>query len=253
MKTHVLKTDSKSKRVSTHMQDLRGICKRAILPGILVATAFTVVGCASHSKNHFTVGSVPSNYKKNHPIIVDEKEQVLDIPVASSAYDLPLASASSVQGFARAFRTSQSKTMTVLVPTGSPNESAARTVASSVVEKLSMSGIPTHRIRQAGYHASQHGSAAPIRLSYNAITASVKGCGKWPADLASDGGSKNQNYHNFGCGSQSNLAAMVANPADLLGPRGMTGIDAERRTIAIDDYRSGPQIEVAQPETLYPR
>lgn len=253
MKTHFSNTNSKPLQVAKSKKCLRGISSRAILPGILLATAFTMAGCAGHSKNHFTVGSVPSNYKTKHPIIVDEKEQVLDIPVASSAHDLPLASASSVEGFAHAFRTSQSRTMTVLIPTGSPNESAARTVANSVVDTLSKSGIPHYRIRRAGYHASQHGSAAPIRLSYNAITASVKGCGKWPADLVADKGGENKNYHNFGCGSQANLAAMIANPADLLGPRGMSDIDAARRATAIEDYRAGPQEEIVTPDTLYPR
>ena len=251
MKKHLSKTDSKS--FQPKVRDRRGICTRAIMPSIMVATAFAMAGCAGHSKNHFTVGSVPSNYKTKHPIVIDEKEQVLDIPVASAAYDLPAASASSVEGFAQAFRTSQSRTITVLIPTGSPNESAARTVASSVVDKLNNSGIPIHRIRRAGYHAAQHGSAAPIRLSYNAITASVKECGKWPADLVAANGTKNQNYHNFGCGSQSNLAAIVSNPADLLGPRGSTEIDAERRTIAIEGYRNDAQAPVETPGTLYAR
>ena len=253
MKKLLSKTNSQPLPRKSLTKGRRGVCSRAIIPGILAVTAFTLAGCAGHSKNHFTVGSVPSNYKKNHPIIVDEQEQVLDIPIASSAYALPIASASAVQGFAHAFSTSASRTITVLVPTGSPNESAARKVSADVVETLKKTGIPIHRIRTTGYHAAQHGSAAPIRLSYNAIKASVSGCGKWPDDLVADKGSENKNYHNFGCGSQSNLASMVANPADLLGPRGSSSIDASRRTTAIEDYRSGPQQEIQTPETLYPR
>ena len=252
MKKSVLKTASKPLRTQPDIKRRHAIGSRAMLSGILVATAFTMAGCANHSKNHFTVGSVPSNYKTKHPIVIDEKEQVLDIPVARSSYDLPIASASSVEGFAHAFRTSESRTMTVLVPTGSPNESAARKVASSVVETLKNAGISAHRIRTAGYHAAQHGSAAPIRLSYNAIKASVAACGKWPEDLTASG-NENQNYHNFGCGSQANLASMIANPADLLGPRGMTEIDAERRNNAVTDYRAGPQGALSTPGTLYGR
>ncbi len=253
MRKLISKTNLQPLPRKSSTKNRRGLCTRAILPGILVATAFTLASCAGHSKNHFTVGSVPSNYKKNHPIIVDEQEQVLDIPVASSAYALPIASASAVQGFAQGFAKSASKTITVLVPTGSPNESAARVVSEGVVATLRKSGIPVHRIRTTGYHAAQHGSAAPIRLSYNAIKASVTGCGKWPNDLVAGKGSENKNYHNFGCGSQSNLASMVANPADLLGPRGSSSIDATRRTVAIDEYRSGPQVEINTPDTLYPR
>ncbi|GAI42846.1 unnamed protein product, partial [marine sediment metagenome] len=37
---------------------------------------------------------------------------------------------------------------------------------------------------------------------------------------------------------QNNLAAQIANPADLLGPRASTTIDAERRGKVIDAYRN---------------
>jgi pilus assembly protein CpaD len=47
----------------------------------------------------------------------------------------------------------------------------------------------------------------------------------------------NQNYYNFGCATQNNLAAQIANPEDLVAPRGMTPIDATRRNAAIKEYR----------------
>ena len=40
-------------------------------------------------------------------------------------------------------------------------------------------------------------------------------------------------------GTQHNLAAMVANPADLLGPRTMTPAARERRDIVWDKYVKG--------------
>ena len=48
---------------------------------------------------------------------------------------------------------------------------------------------------------------------------------------------QNRNYENFGCASQANLAAMVAEPMDLIGPRQMSPIDAVRRGQVIKDYR----------------
>ena len=47
------------------------------------------------------------------------------------------------------------------------------------------------------------------------------------------------NYHNFGCSTQSNIAAMVSNPADLLGPRSMTPSSADRRDTVYDKYVKG--------------
>ena len=51
--------------------------------------------------------------------------------------------------------------------------------------------------------------------------------------------SENKHYANFGCSYQNNLAAQIANPADLLGPRKQTPIDAENRGVVIDDYQTG--------------
>ena len=42
-------------------------------------------------------------------------------------------------------------------------------------------------------------------------------CGRWPEDLLHD--AENKHYADFGCSYQNNLAAQIANPADLLGPR----------------------------------
>jgi pilus assembly protein CpaD len=99
-------------------------------------------------------------------------------------------------------------------------------------------GIPRNRVRSTTYYADSNGSSSPIRLSFTAVGASVEQCGKWPEDLAGVN-IENQNYHNFGCAYQNNMAAMIANPADLLAPRQMTPIDAERRNLAIENYRIG--------------
>ncbi|MFW8643917.1 CpaD family pilus assembly protein [Rhizobium beringeri] len=85
--------------------------------------------------------------------------------------------------------------------------------------------------------AAGSGDAAPIRLSFTGTTAVTTQCGQWPKDISSD--LTNQNYYNFGCASsQNNLAAQIANPEDLVAPRGMTPIDAQRRNNAIQEYRT---------------
>ena len=78
----------------------------------------------------------------------------------------------------------------------------------------------------------------PIRLSFVAVTAITGDCGQWPTDLFGPSIRDNTNWENFGCATQQNLAAQIANPADLVGPRGMTPIDAQRRAEVIRMYRS---------------
>lgn len=196
-----------------------------------------MTGCAGFSKDHFTVGNVHHTYKTRHPIVIDEREQVLDLPVASGSFDLPRAQAGSLSGFVDRYKSSASGVITVMVPAGSPNAGAAHAIGSKIVYAIGGQGVPRRRIRMVSYDAAKHGAAAPIRLSFYGVKASVTGCGQWKEDLAATN-VENQNYHNFGCASQSNTAAMIANPADLLGPRGMTEPDAERRNTVIDIYRT---------------
>ena len=69
----------------------------------------------------------------------------------------------------------------------------------------------------ASYQASPQEASAPVRVSFAAMRAQTDKCGRWPDDLLQT--SENKHYANFGCSYQNNLAAQIANPADLLGPR----------------------------------
>lgn len=216
----------------------RPITRQAVRKSLTLSTlaaSILLSACAKHSERHFVVGSVPETYKTRHPIVLEEKEQTLDIPVSKNSYGLPVASQSAIKGFVARFKNSASGVITIMLPTQSANESAARKVAGKVHETIVYEGVQPHRVAMVTYFAGEHGSAAPIRLSYGAVRASVSGCGKWNRDLTET--KENKNYHNFGCASQSNLAAIISNPADLLGPRGVTDIDATRRGNVIEEYR----------------
>ncbi len=209
---------------------------RLIVGGILPLAI--LAGCANHSENNFTVGSVQSTYKTKHPIVIDEKEMSLDVPIAASAHELTYPAQSSIEAFANRYKAGANGVLTIMIPAGSANESAARRLLPKIVTSLNHMGIQRRYIRSTTYYASNYGSTTPVKLTFTALAASVEECGKWPEDLAG-ANSQNQNYHNFGCASQNNLAAQIANPADLLSPRAMTPIDAERRNAAIEAYRNG--------------
>jgi pilus assembly protein CpaD len=75
------------------------------------------------------------------------------------------------------------------------------------------------------------------------MAAEVGPCGLWPADvgLTSEAYLANKPSWNHGCASQRNLAAMVANPADLVQPRGDGPTYPMRRTWVFEQYRKGVQ------------
>lgn len=78
--------------------------------------------------------------------------------------------------------------------------------------------------------------AGTLRVIASRATASVPGCPNWGNQL--DNTPVNTTSANFGCATNSNLAAMIANPNDLVAGQDGTGTDSARTaTRAIRVYR----------------
>lgn len=204
--------------------------------GLVIVAALAaglLQGCA---RDPMTTNAIPDDYRTRHPITLSEAEHSLDIPVSASDSRLTTAMADNVRGFAQNYASMSSGIINIQTPSGSANSAAASRMAKQIRSTLSGAGVAPGKIMETRYAASPNGDASPIRLSYVAVTAMTGQCGQWPEDL-SDNTFGNKNWYNFGCASQSNLAAQIANPMDLVGPRGMSPIDAERRAVVIDTYR----------------
>lgn len=200
---------------------------------VALASATLMAGCAK--RDSVVVGSIPDDYRTNHPIVVSERDKKIDIPVGISDGGLTRVQRVAVDGFIADYDKSAAPLVTIMVPRGSANEAAAGIVAADMVKRLRAKGVPEGRILHQPYEASQYGESAPIRIVYAEMAASTGQCGRWPGDLADT--ADNKHWANFGCSYQNNLAAQIANPADLLGPRQPAEIDAERRIVSIDEYR----------------
>jgi len=221
------------KPVSDHSTVL---VKRSMKMSVILA-AVVVSGCASYQKDHFTVGSTPQDYRTKHPIIVSQSETSEDLVVTSSMRAMSFRHQNIVTDLVGRFKRSGAKTIHVILPAGSHNEAAAGRVASGIVAHIKSFNVDASRIKIERYHAANHGDSATIRLSYGSTGARVASqCGAWNEDLVDT--SENINYGNFGCATQNNLAEIIANPEDLLGPRGETEIDAERRDNVINGWRT---------------
>ncbi len=202
--------------------------------GLAIAAAL-MAGCSSLPRDSINVGSVPDDYRTKHPIVLTEAEQSLDIPVASGATSLNIAVRSNITAFASAYAQSGTGILHMLVPTGSANAAAVDHVTKDIYSAIEEGGGHRDRVAVQSYDARAHGAAAPVRLSYAAVTAQTGNCGAWPEDLGR--ASKNNTHPDFGCSQQKNLAAIVANPGDLLGPRQMSPIDAAQRESVIKTYQ----------------
>lgn len=205
---------------------------------LLVGSVLVLASCGSMNKDGMNTGAIPDDYRTRHPIVLNEVEHTLDVPIASGDRSLTIGMQDSISGFAQEYRNSSSGVIQIMAPHGSPNSGAAAHARKQIRQLLAARGVPSNRIIETSYQAQATGDSAPIRLSYVATTAVTNQCGEWPEDLQSNTTS-NRNYHNFGCATQNNLAAQIANPMDLVTPRAQAPIDATRRSTVIGLYRTG--------------
>jgi pilus assembly protein CpaD len=207
---------------------------------LAAASIVLLAGCTAWGpRDSVVVGAIPDDYRTNHPIVIAEKERSVDLPVAPSDRGATKTQAIALSGFLQDYDTSADPVLTIVVPHGSINEAAASAASHDLIRVAKNNGVPGNRIVLASYQAPAADASAPIRVSYIAMTAQTNKCGRWTDDIISDT-TANKHYTDFGCSSQQNLAAQIDNPADLLGPRKQTEIDAENRSRVIDDYRDGP-------------
>ncbi|MFU0506850.1 CpaD family pilus assembly protein [Pseudaminobacter sp. NGMCC 1.201702] len=207
---------------------------RRAMPIAAILAIALLSGCAARTDS-VTVGAIPDDYRTNHPIVIAEKEQVLDLPVAASERGMTRVQKVALQGFLADYDRSAAPVVTILVPSGTPNAVAASEAGRDFARFARARGVPDGRVIVSSYQPVSPDVSAPIRVAYAAMKAQTGPCGRWPADVLDT--SENKHYANFGCSYQNNLAAQIANPADLLGPRQQTTIDAENRSKVIDVYR----------------
>lgn len=190
-------------------------------------------GCAK--RDSITVGSVPDDYRTNHPIVIAEKDEVIDLPVGAGDRGMSQMQRVALDGFLDGYDRSAQPVITIAVPTGAANDVAAVDAARDFRRFIHSRGVPESRIATTTYISPAADVSAPIRVSYIAVRAQTNKCGRWPDDVLDD--YENKHYANFGCSYQNNLAAQLDNPADMLGPRKQSEIDAENRSRVIDVYR----------------
>jgi pilus assembly protein CpaD len=127
---------------------------------------------------------------------------------------------------------------------------AAANAVHEVRSILDAAGVPPDAVAVRPYRPSDPTKLATIRLNYPTLVAQAGPCGVWPYDLgptANREHNENVEYFNLGCASQRNLAAMVADKADLIQPRGEVPPYTGRRTTVLDKYHRGETTQTIDP------
>ena len=217
------------------------------LAGLSVA-----LGACTYTSGEVVTASVPDDYRLRHPIAVQEADRSIVVFVGHARGGLSASQRADVMGLAQTWVREGTGAIVVDVPVDTPNAWAAATAFREIQAVLAAGGVPSRGIVLHHYRPDDPRTLPTIRLSYPKISAVAGPCGLWPEDLGpsilNNRYSENKQYHNFGCATQRNLAAMIDNPSDLEQPRSETPPYTARRTAAFEKYRKGTATTTEYPE-----
>ncbi len=218
----------------------RGRALRPLCGAALLALVAPLAGCGLNKV--YAPADPGYDYRDRHPVVLAEAQTSLEVLPQAVNGRLDGETRRHLQGFVEQYRRFGHGMITILAPSGGSDPKGATRSVALIRAFLDREGLGAV-IYVGGYPVRDPALAAPLRLSFTGVKAEVAGrCGEWPDDLASGAsldGWQNRAFWNFGCANQATLAAQLADPRDLLSPRGETPQDIETRMRAINKVRSG--------------
>ena len=200
-------------------------------PLIAAAAVMALSACATQIPDRIADARTPTEHFQAKVTAADQ-----EIRLAIHAQGLSPNQAEALSAFASDWREAEGGTITLSAPSGGAQSRAAFRAVEGARGVLIGQGVAADHIAVADYDAKGD-AAAPLRIAYLRYRAEIPACGKSWTNVAHS--ADNEVQPNFGCAVSANMAAQIANPADLTRPRASTPIDTGRREGMLDKYRRG--------------
>ena len=170
-------------------------------------------------------------------IDVAERTETLEIVLDPSSNRLSTAQRDQISGFVRAYADVGQGPLSMILPEGSGNPQGAIEAIKEARQIAWENGV---NYKEISGGASRFEFQPVVTLSFTRFEALAPECESLGTiDISST--RSNADLPNLGCSVRTNLAAMIADPADLLGNRQLDPADSERRYVTFQAYRQGEQ------------
>jgi pilus assembly protein CpaD len=231
--------------ISTRLGSLRA---GSLLPLLLLAAT---LGACTHTNEEITA-SVPVDYRQRHPIVVQEADRTIEVFVGTGRGGLTASQRTDVAAYAQTWLNEGTGPIAIDLPVSTSNARAATQSLQDIQAIFSSVGVPARGVTIRRYTPPDQRQFATIKLNYPKIIADAGPCGVWPEDLGPSFRNpiyqENRPYSNLGCAYQRNMAAMVANPADLVQPRPESPSYTMRRQTVLGKYSKGESTATVYPD-----
>jgi pilus assembly protein CpaD len=200
-------------------------------PWLASLAALILGACANGSEPLHPTPLTPSEH-----FAIEVKPEPQELKLAAHDTGLSSAQTNALRDFAHQWMQTPGQVISVRSPEHGPDPAAAYRTATDARDQLVAEGVAPASVRIVSYDGGGD-SHAPIVVGYLSYRAHGPDCGRsWSNLSAVD---NNEEYPEFGCADTANIAAEMANPADLVSPRPSDPADAQRRDDVIYRYRQG--------------
>jgi pilus assembly protein CpaD len=171
-----------------------------------------------------------------YPVTVRQTRSMVEIPVQADRRELSYVDRAALENLGAEYLAAGHGPIVIALPLGGGNDEAAVAVDAKARTLLYEMGVAYRMIQGTAYDAAGIPDA-PLVVMVDRYVAEAPECHqRW---LNAGYTFHGDNTLNFGCATQANLAAVVTDPADLLGPRTQDPADAVRRSVLLTRYRAG--------------
>ena len=207
----------------------------------LLGTAIGLMGatgCASNSGS-----PVPTEYLEGTPldrneITVSKKTEYMEVVLNPADTQLRISDKDRIRAFVSGYVENGHGPLIMSMPKGSPNPQLSLQAVTEARAIAWEYGVEYKEIQGGTYDARSKGTGAPLVLAYTAFRANAPECQSLSTIDLADATSNNE-LPTLGCAVRTNMAAMIADPADLFGERDLEEGDIDRRGVILGQYRAG--------------
>lgn len=203
----------------------------------LGAGLLSLGACASSVPTAVIPGYLEGTALSRHEIAVTKRTEFLEVVIHPEASELSGEDRVRIRNFIGAYAQSGHGPLVLSLPAASANPQLAVTAISEARTIAWEKGIEYDEIAGTA-HGAGEAYSQPMLLAFQVYDAVAPDCPSL-AFLDFADASSNNSMPSIGCSIRSNLAAMIADPADLLGNRPIGPSDMLRRQVILEKFRLG--------------
>lgn len=186
--------------------------------------------------------NVPAEYFSGttldrNAIGVTQHTEYLEVRMDPRDTQLRMPQLMKVQSFLDTYRDVGHGPLVISMPRDSENDQLAVAAVAEIRQLAWEAGVGYEKMLGAAYNATER-TDTPIVMAFKSFKAHAPDCVSM-AELDVTNAVSNSDLPNLGCAVRTNMAAMIAEPADLLGERDLDEGDLVRRSTQLELWRGG--------------